>query len=268
MDNSKKTLFDWVLEVNKQIQAEAEEEFRRQAEQKTINLIIVAVCIMITLIGVILAAVCCCRTRSQRSQRVVRPSTDYVIHLESNPEAFATSTPKPKILEEIEPKLPEHKVGNAPNENATNAQNQVSVSIDKSYSLVLQKLGHLPKETPDILLEKHILPDNVSPSQAAATRLSNERDSDIDTNTVFEHVDQIWKCRILERSPDNFLYGHEEVNVSAKPLQAYQCQKVFGLWDVMNLGKRYAVFGKRGEHFHYLDETLVVSPENIEIREN
>ena len=142
--------------------------------------------------------------------------------------------------------------------------------INNPQSLVLQKLGSFPRITTNTpLFEKHILLDNIIPSETAAKELSNQRDFWIETNTVFGNVNEIWKCRIIERNPDNFLIDIDEVYVSEMPLQTYQCEKdAEGFdWSVQNLGMKYAIFGDQEEDYHFIDETLTLDHENVTIIE-
>ena len=110
---------------------------------------------------------------------------------------------------------------------------------------------------PDILLQKHFLPQHEYVSAEKALELSKNR-FNRNKNTVFENPSKIWKCTVVQ--DDSGLVSPEtEVYVSDKRLQTYQCYRDLNQlneWIVEDLGMNYAVFGTDISDYHFIDESL------------
>ena len=124
-------------------------------------------------------------------------------------------------------------------------------------NLILEKKGSLGMNIPDILLQKHFLPQHEYVSAEKALELSKNR-FNRNKNTVFENPSKIWKCTVVQ--DDSGLVSPEtEVYVSDKRLQTYQCYRdlnQLNQWIVEDLGMNYAVFGTDISDYHFIDESL------------
>lgn len=127
--------------------------------------------------------------------------------------------------------------------------------VDNRRILVLKKKGSYGLHIPDILLRKHFLPKNEDVNANKARELSKSRGDHVTENTVFENPSFIWKCTV-QQDPSNLVDGETEVYVSERRLQAYQCTRNANGWTVEDLGKKYAVFDDKEDHYHFMDETL------------
>ena len=152
------------------------------------------------------------------------------------------------------------------NQNQSGVQSMnPSLDTDNCRILVLKKKGYYGLHIPDILLRKHILPENEDVNANKALELSKSRGDHVTENTVFENPSFIWKCTV-EKDPSNLVDGETEVYVSADKLQAYQCTRNTNGWTVEDLGKKYAVFDDKEDHYHFIDETLKAGADDISIR--
>ena len=146
--------------------------------------------------------------------------------------------------------------------------NEVVESKDIRYQrvLILKKKGSFGLNIPHILLQKHFLNENANVNANEALKLSKSRGHYLTQNTVFENPSHIWKCTVVSDT-SKLVYPETEVYVSEMPLQTYQCsRKPNNAWIVEDFGKKYAVFGNKDDHYHFIDESL--NADFVLVREN
>ena len=146
--------------------------------------------------------------------------------------------------------------------------NEVVESKDIRYQrvLILKKKGSFGLNIPHILLQKHFLNENANVNANEAMQLSKSRGHYLTQNTVFENPSHIWKCTVVSDT-SKLVYPETEVYVSEMPLQTYQCsRKPNNAWIVEDFGKKYAVFGNKDDHYHFIDESL--NADFVLVREN
>ena len=130
----------------------------------------------------------------------------------------------------------------------------------------MKKKGSFGLNIPHILLQKHFLNENANVNANEALKLSKSRGHYLTQNTVFENPSHIWKCTVVSDT-SKLVYPETEVYVSEMPLQTYQCsRKPNNAWIVEDFGKKYAVFGNKDDHYHFIDESL--NADFVLVREN